>query len=99
MKSINRDNLEKALVKKNLKKQQKGMIVDTKRPHPDLTLKTSLADRKKKIHTLGKQPSDKTGQQQEREVKKLRKREKKENRKGKGLKKGELDNRILKQGR
>ena len=52
MKSINRDNLEKALVKKNLKKQQKGMIVDTKRPHPDLTLKTSLADRKTFIHTL-----------------------------------------------
>ena len=45
IKSLNKDNLEVALVKKYLKKQQKVMVVDTKRPQADLTLKTLLAGR------------------------------------------------------
>ena len=45
IKSLNRVNLEVVLVKKYLKKQQKVMVVDTKRPQADLTIKTSLAGR------------------------------------------------------
>ena len=51
IKSINKDNLEVTLVKISLKNNKKGMVEDTKRLQPDLTLKLCLQTGKHFFHT------------------------------------------------